>query len=188
MIADTHYFDHILDRHAIKLLPGEYAVSGGGRVLVTVLGSCVAACVRDERQLIGGMNHFMLPAGDSREASFYGVHAMELLINELIKAGSQRADLTVKVFGGAAVLQNIKSAHVGSQNADFIRAFLRDERLRVLAEDLYGTYPRKVYFFPETGEVRVNYLREFKNSTIAQREREYATRLKRAPQGTVEEF
>jgi len=188
VIATNRYYDKYHERDAIKLLPGEYALARGGEVLVTVLGSCVSACIRDERLRIGGMNHFMLPlSGGSSDtfdasgrvfsrAAFYGIHAMELLINALLKEGSRRADLRVKVFGGASVI-DMPTFNVGEENGVFVRQFLRDEGLPVLAEDLFGQYARKVYFFPDSGAVKVNYLRSLKNDTVIRREAYYATVL-----------
>ena len=195
------YFDPYLQRHAMKILPGEYALGGPRDVIVTVLGSCVAACIRDERQGIGGMNHFMLPNAkraqstgfddairDADPAARYGVNAMELLINGLIKRGSRRQDLTAKVFGGGAVLGTMVTIDIGRANGNFVRRFLQTEGVPLLAEDLFGELPRKVYFFPDTGEVRVKYLRTVKNDTVAQRERTYASTLRSTPDPNVEFF
>jgi chemotaxis protein CheD len=35
----------------------------------------------------------------------YGTYAMEILINDLLKAGARRENLEAKVFGGGAVLR-----------------------------------------------------------------------------------
>ena len=107
VLAPNLYFDRYFNVEAAKILPGEYFVTGRDMVLVTVLGSCVAACIRDRISGIGGMNHFMLPdSGGDRSnplvgASMrYGSYAMEILINQLIKLGASRASLEAKVFGG----------------------------------------------------------------------------------------
>jgi chemotaxis protein CheD len=185
----NRYYDPLLHREAIKILPGEYAVAGGERVIVTVLGSCVSACMWDERLGIGGMNHFMLPASrfDSGASARYGINAMELLVNALIKKGSQRSDLSVKVFGGAAVLGAV-TIDVGRSNGAFVRKFLRDEGLRLVAEDLFGTLPRKVYQFADSGAVKVKYLRTLANDTVVRREREYAARITEQTAPFVEMF
>ena len=62
-VATNFYFDKNFNSQAVKLLPGEYYVTDKDMLLVTVLGSCVAACIRDCQSGIGGMNHFMLPEG-----------------------------------------------------------------------------------------------------------------------------
>ena len=186
--ATNLYYDRTFDCDAAKVLPGEYFQTAADMLIVTVLGSCVAACIRDRVTGLGGMNHFMLPdGGDSNSpvsASMrYGTYAMEVLINELLKAGARRENLEAKVFGGGAVLKGVTSINVGERNAAFVLNYLKTEKMRVLAEDLNGIYPRKVYFFPRSGKVLVKKLKQTNNDTVAQREVAYASRLKVAPVG-----
>jgi chemotaxis receptor (MCP) glutamine deamidase CheD len=140
----------------------------------TVLGSCVAACLFDPILKIGGMNHFMLPHGhhETRPAR-YGVHAMELLINEIMKLGGDRLRLRAKVFGGASVIAALRSgSDVGTQNADFIRAFLRSERIPIEAERLGGVQPLEVRLHTESGRVRVRALQsELMRDVVRQEQR-----------------
>ena len=119
----------------------------------------------------------------------YGTFAMEVLINDLLKAGARREHLEAKVFGGGAVLRCFTAMNVGERNAAFVMQFLKTERIPVLAEDLNDIYPRKVYFFPRTGKVLVKKLMQAHNDTLAKREIEYATRLKKQPvAGDIELF
>ena len=185
--------DHAID--AVKVLPGEYYVTRKNLLLVTVLGSCVTACIRDPLARVAGMNHFMLPGDldDTRNplsaSSRYGAYAMETLINELIKAGASRQRLVAKVFGGGAVLGKLNTANVGERNARFVLDFLRRESISVAGQDLCGRYPRKVYFFAEDGRVRLKIMKRLHNDTILQREREYAHHLEDVPvAGDVELF
>ena len=67
--ASFFFFDHHFQYNAVKVLPGEYYVSHEDLVIMTVLGSCIAACLWDSRMRVGGMNHFMLPEGDSLDVS-----------------------------------------------------------------------------------------------------------------------
>jgi chemotaxis protein CheD len=194
ILAPNKYHDRIFDREAVKLLPGEYYATGRDMLLVTVLGSCVAACIRDPQTGVGGMNHFLLPeGGDPHDplstSARYGTYAMEVLINQLVKLGANRARLEAKVFGGAAVLRGFTTVNVGEANSDFVLDYLREERIRVVAQDLRGLYPRKVYFFPQSGRVLVKKLKGVHNDTILAREREYERRLSQAPiAGEVELF
>jgi chemotaxis protein CheD len=185
--ATNVYYDRTFDCDAAKILPGEYYYTPREMLIVTVLGSCVSACIRDRLTGLGGMNHFMLPdGGDSGPVSAsmrYGTYAMEVLINDLLKAGARREHLEAKVFGGGAVLRGFTAMNVGERNAAFVISFLKTERIPVMAEDLNDVYPRKVYFFPRTGKVLVKKLMQTHNDTLAKRELDYASRLKVAPVG-----
>jgi len=192
--ATNVYYDRSFDMDAAKILPGEYYYTPKDMLIVTVLGSCVSACIRDRVTGIGGMNHFMLPndnsGNDIVSASMrYGTYAMEVLINELLKSGAKREHLEAKVFGGGAVLQNFTTINVGERNSRFVMEYLQAEKIRVIAEDLEDIYPRKVYFFPRTGKVLVKKLKQLHNNTIVNREMDYATRLSTRPtSGDIELF
>ena len=176
---------------AAKLLPTQYLVVDDGTALVTVLGSCIAACVRDPLLQIGGMNHFMLPEGNVGDGApaRYGSYAMELLINELLKRGASRRRLEAKVFGGANVLKGFTSNPVGTRNAEFVLAYLDAEQIPVVAEDLRGIHPRKVWFFPETGKVMVNRLPHAHEAEVVAAETAVRARLSKTPvSGGVELF
>ncbi|MBK1690841.1 chemoreceptor glutamine deamidase CheD [Ectothiorhodospira mobilis] len=195
VLAPNLYYDRHFEMDAVKILPGEYYVSNRDLLMVTVLGSCIGACVRDRVRGIGGINHFMLP-DDKREedrrvgsSMRYGDYAMEILINQLLKLGARRADLEAKVFGGGNVLPGFKTNVVGERNAHFILDYLRMEGIPVAAKDLLGNHPRKVYFFPATGRVLVKKLRTLHNDTIIAREMSYSRKLRQAPvSGEVELF
>lgn len=181
--ATNVYYDRTFDCDAAKILPGEYYFTGKDMLIVTVLGSCVAACIRDRVSGLGGMNHFMLPDGGEGDtlvsASMrYGTYAMEVLINQLLKAGARRENMEAKVFGGGAVLRGFTAINVGERNAEFVLKYLRAEKMRITAEDLNDIYPRKVYFFPRTGKVLVKKLMQVHNDTLVKREQDYASRLK----------
>jgi chemotaxis protein CheD len=193
-LAGNRYYDRKFDHEAVKVLPGEYFVTTAKMMMVTVLGSCVSACIRDRDKGIGGMNHFML--ADSGEASGvmsssarYGTYAMEILINHLLKLGARKERLEAKVFGGGRVMASLSSSQVGERNSTFVRSFLSTESIPVAAEDLLDVYPRKVYFFPHSGRVLVKKLVRMHNDTLIRREKEYAARLTEAPvAGEVELF
>lgn len=195
MLATNVYFDSHFELDAAKLLPGEYYVTGRDMVLVTVLGSCVSACIRDKLSGIGGMNHFMLPDANpdkdnpASASARYGAFAMEILINSLISMGAHRTLLEAKIFGGGNVLPGMTQLNIGQRNADFAARFLGEEKIRVVARDLIDVYPRKVYYFPKTGKVLVKKLRNVHNETIYEREIEYRARIvKEEVAGEVELF
>jgi chemotaxis protein CheD len=189
------YFDSSFDLDAAKILPGEYYVTKRDMVLVTVLGSCVAACIRDRVSGIGGMNHFMLPDStrDSSDptavSARYGTYAMEMMINQLLKIGARRENLEAKIFGGGSVLQGFATLNVGARNAAFARDYLQTEGIAIVGQDLLDDYARKVYFFPYSGRVLVKKIRTLHNETILEREQAYKARLKVADvEGDIELF
>lgn len=141
----------------IYVAQGECQISDNpAAVLSTVLGSCVAACMWDERSGLGGMNHFLLPHGPApgrNDAVRYGVHSMELLTNGLLKRGANRKNLRAKLFGGATMAANLGG--IGDLNASFARNFLAVEEIPCLAEDLGGTFARRVNFHPTSGQARM---------------------------------
>ena len=157
--ASFFYLDHHFQHNAVKVLPGEYFVADEDMVIMTVLGSCIAACLWDSRSRIGGMNHFMLPDGDLADASGrYGSYAMELLINEMLKMGARRETIQAKIFGGAQVMHNFTTMNVGERNTNFVLNYLHTERIPIVSEDVLDIYPRKVVFFPVTGKAMVKRL------------------------------
>ncbi|MBB3211047.1 chemotaxis protein CheD [Herbaspirillum sp. Sphag1AN] len=186
--ASNVYYDRSFDCDAAKILPGEYYFTHKDMMIVTVLGSCVSACIRDRVSGIGGMNHFMLPDsgdGDSPVSASmrYGTYAMEILINDLLKAGARRENLEAKVFGGGNVLRGFVAINVGERNARFVKEYLKAENIRIVAEDLNDVWPRKVYFFPRTGKVLVKKLKQLHNNTLVNREQDYANKLVTKPVG-----
>jgi chemotaxis protein CheD len=190
----SKYLDRHFNRQAMKILPGEFYATTEDEVIVTVLGSCVAACLLDPIALVGGMNHFMLPVkqGDRDPDVFfaarYGAAAMEFLINDLLHLGAQRDRIVAKAFGGGHVMQGM-STDIGGQNIDFVRRFLRNEGIPLWTEDMGGPFPRKVYFFPHTGQVLVKRMERTHNNTVIDRELSYLKEFSSAKSdGDVELF
>ena len=187
-IASNLYYDNHFKKPGVKLLPNEFYMTSEDMVLVTVLGSCVAACINDRTAGIGGMNHFMLPddGSDPSHASSdsmrYGAYAMEVLINELIKRGGRRERFEAKVFGGGAVLAGMTTINIGDRNSEFVRRYLALEKIRIVAEDLQGMHPRKVAFMPRSGQVMVKKLRTQHDPVV---EREQAL-VQRTPEERAE--
>jgi len=194
------FWDPATARWTAKVLPGEFYVTRHDEAIATVLGSCISACISDRRLGVGGMNHFMLPEDTGGNAASdrwmdpatglatrYGTHAMECLINELLKLGARREHLEIKLFGGGRILASLTD--VGARNAEFVREYLKSEGLEVAAEDLGDIYPRRIIYFPETGKVRVRRLQPLEATAIAERERRYQGDLSRhSGGGDVELF
>jgi len=138
----------------IHIAQGEFFVGAEERPISTILGSCVATCLFDEDARIGGMNHFLLPEGHANaiQAASFGVNAMELLINALIKRGARRSNLRAKVFGGARMIAGLSD--IGQKNVEFVLNFLDRERIDCVSQSLGGTQARRIEFWPTTGRVR----------------------------------
>ena len=194
--APKRFYDPRIGMYTVRLQPGEcYATAALDETIVTVLGSCVAACIRDPRKGFGGMNHFMLPESESGEwsgvsaALRYGNHAMEMLINAVLRTGCPRQYLEIKLFGGANL--NDGPSKVGSKNASFALNYLKAEGLTSIANDLGSNHPRVIHYVPSTGAARRIFRKRVEEDQIVvESERRYNAKLKVAPAtgGDVELF
>jgi chemotaxis protein CheD len=155
--ASFYFHDAFFKNDAVKILPGEYFVYHEDILIMTTLGSCIAACLWDRDARIGGMNHFMLPEGGTGSGR-YGAYAMELLINEMLRLGANRQSLEAKVFGGAQVVEGMTTMNIGERNTDFVIDYLKAERIPVISKDVLGPHPRKVCFLPASGKAMVKCL------------------------------
>lgn len=146
-------FENLDARHKIHVGQGEHFVTDDPAVIMTtILGSCVAVCLRDPVAGVGGMNHFLLPEGDGGGTAAgrrYGAYAMEVLINDCLKAGARRERMQAKLFGGGRMFDSLRD--VGLANADFAERFLRDEGIAVVGGSLRGTGGRRVQYWPVSG-------------------------------------
>lgn len=179
----NRYWDARNNIYAAKILPGEFYVTTKDEIIVTVLGSCISACIRDPIFGIGGMNHFMLPVsaqvmGSPNEfglSTRYGNYAMEHMINEILKHGGSKRNLEVKIFGGGKILAQMTD--IGEKNIKFVQTFIAMENLKLIGEDVGDIYPRKVHYYPRTGKVKVKKLRSLHNDTISAREKDYMRKI-----------
>ena len=189
----NRYWDRQNHTFAAKLLPGEYYVTTEQEMITTVLGSCIAACIRDKVFGVGGMNHFMLPEHSDNHrgawehtkanaATRFGTYAMEHLVNDILKQGGRRENLEVKLFGGGQVLRI--SSNIGGKNAAFAESYVRAEGLNLAAIDVEGPWPRKVNYYPKTGKVMLKKLAAMHNDTIVRREEQYMHSIEEQPMET----
>jgi len=188
------YFDQKVQGQTMFVLPGYHYVLRDHQISIsTLLGSCVSACLRDKEMNLGGLNHFLLPENrsnsDESQSARYGVQAMEVLINDLLKQGAKKTNLVAKIFGGANIIATTSPNSVGMQNANFVKDFLQAEGIPVLAEDLGGTRARRIYFYPESGRVSVLLVGTSDVETVRAREAEMRQKASSsANSGTVELF
>lgn len=146
----------ITEAKLVYVVQGTYYVSAHPEVTMsTVLGSCISVCLFDPVAAIGGMNHFLLPAGRGTESGHirFGVNAMEKLINELLKSGAAKQRLQAKLFGGARMSATLSD--IGRQNAAFAHSFLANEGIPSTSESVGGTLARRVIFRPTTGQAKL---------------------------------
>ena len=178
------YKDESLNVYIVQLLPGQCYASASDEHITTVLGSCIAVCLRDKLTGIGGMNHFMLPgrSTDEKEGEVarFGTHAMEILINDLLKLGADKSRLVAKIFGGGDMLQSEQG--IGVRNAAFAKEFLVLESIDLVGEDIGNSFARKIRFAPKSGKVMVKKLRSLHNKQVQESEQLYASSLSIPPE------
>ena len=189
-------FNHRLsgfEQAVVTIHPGEYFVSSEDIIISTVLGSCVSVSLWDSRRRMGGINHFMLPGNPANEdtgqaqSAKYGLFAMKLLYNELLKRGAKKANLVAKVFGGGSVLQlgPSNASRIPGSNVDFAFAYLEREKFAIVASDTGGGLPRKVFFFAKTGRVLLKRLRGSQVAAVQREEADYLRSIRWTQAGTA---
>ncbi len=182
--ASFFFYDAHFRNDAVKVLPGEFFVADEDLLVMTTLGSCIAACLWDRDKRVGGMNHFLLPeGGGGSDSGRYGSFAMDLLIGEMVKRGATRSTMEAKVFGGGAVISGMNTINVGERNTAFVLDYLRTERITVVSKDVLDIYPRKVCFLPASGKAMVKRLASANTEALAAQERAAATRAAPAVAG-----
>lgn len=194
MPAVSRSYSHEYGMQQVRVLPGAYyTTSAEDEMIVTILGSCVAACVRNPRTGYGGMNHFMLPQSDNsnwggtNSAMRYGNFAMEALINDVLKTGCARSELEIKLFGGANLYNG--PSMVGTQNLEFALSYLRTEGLPLNSHDLGGPRGRRIHYFPATGKVKRLLLKPTTDQRLIRSEQDYIQSLQQQPiEGDVDLF
>ena len=194
MPAVSRSYSHEYGMQQVRVLPGAYyTTTTKDEMIVTILGSCVAACVRNPRTGYGGMNHFMLPQSDKSDwggtnsAMRYGNFAMEALINDVLKTGCARSELEIKLFGGANLYNG--PSMVGAQNTEFALSYLRTEGLPLHSHDLGGPRGRRIHYFPATGKVKRLLLKPTTDQRLIRSEQDYIQSLQQQPiEGEVDLF
>ncbi|ODU62152.1 MAG: hypothetical protein ABT05_08040 [Lautropia sp. SCN 66-9] len=123
--------------------PGGWAVETE-QPLATLLGSCVAVCLFDEKLRAA-------QAGDDPDVVLAGDYAMDVLVNAMLARGANRRRLVAKAFGGANVSRAIQ-ASIGEKNAEFTVKWLDGAGIPLVASDFGGQWPRKLVLLPDTGD------------------------------------
>ena len=144
------------------LYPSSIFVSKQEYVVTTILGSCVAICLWDKYINMGGINHFMLPLwkGNGLASPRYGNIAIERIIKKMISMGSKQENLKAKIFGGAKVIGNEQRFNIGERNISVSRELLKSFKIPIIVSNVGGTQGRKIFFFTQTGQIRMKLLKE----------------------------
>jgi chemotaxis protein CheD len=180
----NHHFDRKFNRDVAVIHPGEYLVTDDDIIISTVLGSCVAVALYDPTRHQGGLNHFMLPGEIHGQNVFnddsgrYGLFAMELLINDMLKRNSHKRNLVAKVFGGGHVL-NTAAGKIPESNIAFALEFLETENIPIASSDVGGTDARKIFFFARTSRVLLKRFGGQKAAPVEREEEAYLSRIKK---------
>lgn len=161
---------------------GEYYSSSTPVVIKTLVGSCIAVCLFDKKNKIGGMNHILLPGNPdlsrNENSARYGIYAMELLINSMLKLGADKKNFIAKVFGGGFIVSAISYENSpGLKNVKFIEEFLRIEKIPITAKNTGGVYSRIVYFHSDTGEAYIKKIMTSFNTKVEKEEKEYLKKV-----------
>ncbi|WP_022664967.1 chemotaxis protein CheD [Desulfospira joergensenii] len=171
-------------KELINIRIGEYYASKEKSIISTILGSCVAVCLFDPENRIGGMNHILMPGqpdlGRYDASARYGINAMELLINGVMKLGGNRKKIIAKTFGGANVLPYISEDRaIGQKIVAFVKEFLHEEKIKITSQDFGGNDTRKIYFHTDTGDVFLKRIASMKSKSIVQEEQKRLEKVRR---------
>jgi chemotaxis protein CheD len=150
-------------KQIVTIYSGEYYISSDPQVVIyTLLGSCIAVCLYDSINGIGGMNHFMLPQAHEDQISEYGrygLQSMELMIEKLLYQGAVYQNLKAKIFGGGNMISfNYRESDIALSNIRFTLKYLASKTIPIIAKGLGGTSGRKIYYFLEDHSVYVRRL------------------------------
>ncbi|MCI9443178.1 MAG: chemotaxis protein CheD [Oscillospiraceae bacterium] len=130
---------------------------GTGILITYALGSCIGLCFHDPRLRLGALLHVMLPlnmeAGRKNQLKYADTGIRETLRQMEIK-GASRSRITVKIAGGARMFE-VKGGNlgnIGQRNIESVHTVLKQEGIRLLAEDVGGTVARTLLFDPVSGQ------------------------------------
>lgn len=141
------------------IYPGKLHASRDPYFLKTILGSCVAICLWDKHEQIGGMNHYMLPLwnGEGLASPKYGNIAIERLLNKMILLGCKKKNISAKIFGGASVIKSNESSlySIGERNIQLAEELLEKENIKIIAQSVGGFQGRKILM--NTGNFQIKH-------------------------------
>jgi chemotaxis protein CheD len=155
----------VANQRSIYVGLGEMSVTKDTSLVLVCngLGSCISLCVYDPVAKAGGMAHMLLPSCRSKSdisgsPSKYINTGAPLLINRMLKQGSMKHNLIVKIAGGARMLTIpglCSHLDIGQKNIAEIKATLDRENIAICASDVGGGFGRTVQFFLDSGRIAV---------------------------------
>ncbi|MBT4963356.1 MAG: chemoreceptor glutamine deamidase CheD [Francisellaceae bacterium] len=183
----SRFWNSTYNRYVLKVLPGEYCVIDNNNCLSTSLGSCISVTIVDKKNKLAGMNHFMLPEDNSMSmntySARYGCWAMEHLVNNMLKYGAKKESMEFKCFGAGEIMKTLQTSSVAKKNISFISQYFKSENIKVRTLDVGGSHARKIFLFPETGDVMVKNITISQNASISKQEKTYLDGISSDDQG-----
>jgi len=161
--AESH---HPASVNSHFLHAGQVFVSAEGQSVVLILGSCVAVCIWDPANGIGGATHYLLPSWDGKggQSPRYGDVAVSVLLQKLLEAGADRGQLRARVFGGGCLFDSIRESgskreqHIGNRNVEVALDMLMKARIPVISTEVGADRGQRIVFRTDSGESLVRAL------------------------------
>jgi chemotaxis protein CheD len=154
LMSDPAAIDPSEKLRTVYLYPGQVFTASQPLLVSTILGSCIAVCLWDEKSRLAGINHYLLPTDPLRGQSDlrYGNRAIDRLIDEMVSGGAATQRLVAKVVGGASILGSGGARQsIGDQNAAVAREVLQKHGIAITAEQTGGLRGRKLLFHTGNG-------------------------------------
>lgn len=143
---------------------GEWVIASGPDDVIKTyaLGSCLAVIITDIKEGITGMIHIALPDSSidpekaKKQPGYFADSGLPLMIEEMKKLGSVRANIRVKLAGGAAVMDAKGIFDIGKRNLLATKRILWNSSLGAIAEDTGGDISRTVSVNARDGETLIS--------------------------------
>lgn len=139
---------------------GEIFLGAKPTEITTVLGSCIAVCLYDKVEQVGGMNHYLVPLWNDNglQSPKYGNISIPKLIENMLNIGCEKYNLEAKIFGGGNVINvSQEDMMIGRKNILIAKEILRDYNIKITAQDVGGNRGRKILMRSDTGKIFLKY-------------------------------
>jgi chemotaxis protein CheD len=134
---------------------GEVMIAQADTVLSAYgVGSCVVIILYEPTQKVGGLAHILLPVGPSDNTK-YPRGAIAELCRRFDRIGVNAEFVIAKIVGGATMFEGFQQHAIGNRNVNQTREELNRLGIRIVAEDVFGTWGRTILFYVSDGRVIV---------------------------------